>query len=235
MRPQVKWLLTAALAALATAPAFGQLIPGMFPALENGLQAPILLANRGVQKEIQMTEEQKNQFRKIVTDVHEKYKADLANARGDAKKWVSLIRESTQETTEKVNKSIPNILKPKQVKRLKQIEIQVNGLISLNKPEVQKQLKLTDKQREEIKGIDEGLKQDIAEVVKGASNGTRPRPLEAARKAAETPRKIQTLNDDATKKALAKLTSEQKKTWNEMTGEKFDFKFDVFNRPGTRP
>jgi hypothetical protein len=44
-------------------------------------------------------------------------------------------------------------------------------------------------------------------------------------------RKIKDLKNEATDKAVEKLTSEQKKTWQEMTGEKFDFQFQLPIRP----
>jgi uncharacterized membrane protein len=227
MRPRLKWLLTAALAVLMAAPVFGQLIPGMMPILENGLQAPILLMNRGVQREIKLAEEQRERIRKIVKEVHDKYQPELQKARAarDNKKLLQLTRESTQETTDRVNKAIPDVLKPEQARRLKQIEIQVNGLVSLNKPEIQKELKLTDKQKDDIARIGDGLKQDLAELAKDAANGPLLKLPEAVRKA-------RTLNDEATKKALATLTREQKKTWDDMTGEKFELKLDILNRPG---
>ncbi len=230
MRPHLKWPLTAALAATFAAPAFAQLIPGMTPIFENGLQAPILLVNKGVQKEVKLTDEQRDKFRQIVKEVHDKYQPDLQKARAarDNKKLLQLTRDSTQETTDKVNKAIPVVLKPEQAKRLRQIEIQVNSLVSLNKPDIQKELKLTAKQKEEIARIGDGLKSDLAELFKDAANGPLLKLPEAARKA-------RTLSDEATKKALDTLSSEQKKTWNEMTGEKFELKLDILSRPGGRP
>jgi Spy/CpxP family protein refolding chaperone len=238
MRPRVKWLLTAALAVLVTSPLFGQLIPGLMPILQNGLDTPILLSNKGVRKEIKLTDEQYSKVHKIIKEVHDKYQPQLSKAQADGDKvtFVKLLADSTQETRERVNKALPDILSMEQAKRLKQIRIQVNGLISLNKPEVQKELMLTDKQKDEIKGIGDNLKSDIAGVVKDAAGSSSQRLLEKARKATAAVGKIKTLNEEATQKALAKLTEEQKKTWHEMTGDKFDFKLlDLQSRPRARP
>ena len=35
------------------------------------------------------------------------------------------------------------------------------------------------------------------------------------------------MKNEATDKAVEQLTGEQKKTWQEMTGEKFDFQFQL--------
>jgi hypothetical protein len=237
MRSRVKWFLTAVLAAVVIGPAFAQLIPGMIPLLEEGLGAPALLLNKGVQKEIQMTDEQRDKFRKIVRDVHDKYQPDLQKAKTDRdpKKFAKLMLDSTMESREKVNKAIPDVLSDKQIKRLHQIELQVNILPSLNKPEIQKELKFTDKQKTKIKDISDGLKQDIAEAAKGALADTPQRPLEKLRKGAETVQTIKKLTEAASDKALNTLTDEQKSTWKEMTGKKFDFKLDLLNLPGARP
>src|SRR6516225_8445242 len=106
MRPRLKLILTVVLAAVVIGPAFAQLIPGMIPLLEEGLGAPALLLNKGVQKEIQMTDEQRDKFRKIVRDVHDKYQPDLQKAKTDRdpKKFAKLMLDSTMESREKVNK-----------------------------------------------------------------------------------------------------------------------------------
>jgi hypothetical protein len=237
MRLHVKWLLTAALAALIAAPAFSQLMPGgMMPVLENGIGPSMLLLSKDVQREIRLTDEQRYKFRRITAKVDEKYGPDMQRAAeaGDRKKQLKLFADATREKADKVNKAIPDILKPAQAKRLKQIEIQVNTLISLNKPEIQKQLNLTERQKDEMRDIGDGFKQDLAGVVKDASNSEAQRPLEKLRMLAQTARKIKDLNETARRKALGKLTDEQMRTWRELTGEKFEFQFDILGGPGPR-
>jgi hypothetical protein len=235
MSSHLKWFLTTVLAAVVIGPVFGQLIPGMMPLLEDGLGAPALLLNKGVQQEIQLTDEQRDKFRKIVREVRDKYQPDLQKAKvdRDPKKFAKLMLDSTIESRDKVNKAIPDVLSEKQIKRLHQIELQVNVLPSLNKPEIQKELKLTDKQKTAVEDISDGLKKDIAEAVKALADARRP--LEKARKAVETGQAIKKLIEAANDKALGTLTSEQKSTWKEMTGKKFDFKLDILDRPGERP
>lgn len=237
MRPRLKLFLTVVLAAVVIGPAFGQLIPGMMPLLEEGLGAPALLLNKGVQKEIELTDDQRDKFRKIVREVHDKYQPDLRKAQNDRdlKKLGKLTLDSTMESRDKVNKAIPDVLSAKQIKRLHQIELQVNVLPSLNKPEVQKELQFTDKQKTAVKDISDGLKKDIAEAAKAALADVPQRPLEKLRKGAEALQTIKKLTEAASDKALNTLSSEQKDTWKEMTGKKFDFKLDILNRPGARP
>jgi Spy/CpxP family protein refolding chaperone len=224
MRPAVTRLLALALAALAAGTALAQLVSGRIPALQNGIEAPLLLMNKGVQEELKMTPEQIGKFRKIIKDSWDKFGGDLQKARRDKdeKKYLQLVQQSTQETREKVNKAIPEVLQPAQVKRLREIEIQVNGIASFHRPEVQKELNLTDEQKKDIKSIDDGLRQDIAEVFKDPEIARRP-----LIKGPEAARKAKALTDEATKKALAVLDSDQKKKWEKMTGEKFNFKIEL--------
>ena len=222
MRPQIHWLLTAVLAGLLVSPAVGQLprLGGLESLLESGVDKPLLLANAGVKKEIKLTDKQDRQIRKIVKDVYDKYEPELRKSIGDQAKQRKLVIESTQETSERLNKTLPDILSPEQLKRLDQIQIQVNGIASFKRPDVQKKLDLTDEQKVEIRKIGDGLKHDIGEVFKDASTA----PL---LKMSGAIRKVKDLKNAATQKAVAKLTSAQKQTWQDMTGEKFEFKLEL--------
>jgi hypothetical protein len=231
MRSSVKGGLTAALAALIVAPVLGQLPGGdVMSLLQNGIDMPLLLSNKGVHKEIKMTSEQSDKVKRLVNEVFDKYKPDMQKARADRdqKQFAKLVLDSTVETRQRVNKALPDILDREQIKRVKQIQIQVNGLLSLSKPEIQKQLNLTDAQKEQIKKISDGLTTDLAEVFKDVSSA----PL---RKLPEATRKARALRDEATRKAVDTFNDDQKKTWKDMTGEKFDFKLDLLNSPLRRP
>ncbi len=159
MRPQVKWLLTAALSVLGAAPALGQqrFKVDFIAMLQQPVDTPFLLVNPSVKKEIKLSDEQAAKFRQIVKEVSDKPHTD--------------IKQVIQETHDQVNKAIPDILNAEQAKRLKQIELQVNGVLSFNKPEVQKELKLIDKQKEEIKHIGDDLNKDIRKSIEDAGPG----------------------------------------------------------------
>ncbi|HTU93290.1 MAG TPA: hypothetical protein VMF69_24630 [Gemmataceae bacterium] len=230
MRPQVKWLLTTLLAVLIVAPVAGQLPLGaeLESLLENGVGEPILLANDSVKQEINLTGEQSDRVQKIVKEVSDKYRSELQKAGGDRKKQLRMASEWMRETRERVHKALPDILKPEQMKRLDQIQIQVNGIASFKRPDVQKKLNLTEEQKVEIRKIGDHLKQEAAETFKEAAKA----PL---RKMPGAVQKVRELKEDATKKAIQTLTAEQKKTWKEITGEKIDFKLELPLRPGGRP
>src|SRR6516225_7223899 len=137
MRFPLRWMLVVTFLAAAPAPAFAQLPFFLLAVLERGMGSPLLLTNPGVQREIRLTPEQRDKFREIVKDVSDKYQPDLEKTGGDKKKMLLVGYRFAREVSEKVNKAIPDVLQPEQAKRLRQIEVQVNGIISLNKPDVQ--------------------------------------------------------------------------------------------------
>jgi hypothetical protein len=100
------------------------------------------------------------------------------------------------------------VLKPEQFKRIKQIQVQGAGLDAFLQPAVQKELKLTDEQKDKVKAAAKEYRKASDEIQNG-NNAT------AARK------KLTGLRDETLKKLVALLTEEQQKTWKEMTGEPF--------------
>jgi hypothetical protein len=207
------------LAVLMVAPLSGQTASssGLERMMEAGVDAPVLLGNPGVKKEIKLTERQFNDIRTIVREVYEKYQPELRKAGRDQEKVMKIGLESTRETRERLEKALPDILKPEQVKRLQQIQIQVNGIASFKRPEVQKELKLSDRQKEEIASISDGLKRDLGDLAKGSD-------IKQASKMVEIMRKAKDLKEAATRRAVEKLTDEQQQIWRDLNGPKFDFK-----------
>ncbi len=228
MRFSLRSLLVATFLIAAPAPAFAQLPFVMLAVLEKGIGSPFLLTNPGVQREIRLTPEQRDKFRAIVKDVGDKYQPDFEKAQGDKKKMLLVGYRFAKETSDKVNKAIPDVLQAEQAKRLNQIEIQVNGIISLNQSDIQKRLSLTDKQHDEIKEIGDKFKREVVQIVNDTSDSLgQNRPLLAARNILAAYQTVRGKSETATEKALARLTDEQRKTWKEMTGAKFVFKFEL--------
>jgi hypothetical protein len=114
------------------------------------------------------------------------------------------------------DKAIAGVLKEDQLKRIKQIELQVGGLRALGKEDVQKELKLTDKQKEDLKSINEEVSKDTREIMMDVGRDREKR--------AEAQKKVAELSKKALDKFTEKFTDDQKKLFKEMTGEKFDYK-----------
>jgi Spy/CpxP family protein refolding chaperone len=86
-----------------------------------------LLQNEQVQKELQLTEEQKQKLQGLGREMRDNRGAMQAK--------------------------VAEILQPSQVERLKQIRLQVGGPMAVLQPDVAKDIELTDEQRGKIKAI----------------------------------------------------------------------------------
>ncbi len=232
MRHLTKLLLTAGLAV-----AFVSLTLAQQPGRGfggNQFSETSLLMNKSVQEELKVTDAQKEKLAKI----QEKFRADLKE----------LTKDSGAEAFAKVNETrttaaaeVIKDLKPEQHKRLVQIFVQVN----LNPPmmgggggrgfggpnpltvfanaDVQKELKLTDKQKDMIKTISTDTAKDAKEIRDNIPKGDKD-----ARKAATE--KITGLNKAAVEKIESSLTDDQKKLWKDLPGEKFEIKIENMGR-----
>lgn len=205
---------TLALAALLVSPALAQ---RQRPGGGGGL----LLANKSVQDELKLTKDQKEKVNEVSKKAQEKIAAALKDVPRDQRreKMAAVMKEVNEEN----KKALAGVLKDDQQKRYKQIQTQVRGIRAFGDPEIQKALNLTDEQKTSIKEISEGIQKKIAEETKdleGRERFTKGREIR------------QKLTKEAMGQVASKLTPEQKKTWKDLTGEKFEIKFERPTRPG---
>ncbi len=190
------------------------------------LEGPMLLLNKSVQDELKLTDDQKAELTKINTKMTEARQKAFADAGMDRSKIAEAMKPINDEATKAIKDGPLAALKPEQSKRLKQIEVQQKGLAAFNDEEVQKTLKITDKQKEEIAGQVKDVEKDRAEIMKDAQ-GDRTKMQEARTKITE-------LNTKATDKIISSLTDDQKKAYKELVGEKFEIKFDFGGGKGKK-
>ena len=115
-------------------------------------------------------------------------------------------------------KAVADILDSTQLKRYHQLELQQQGAGAFNRKEVADQLKLTEEQKKKIQAIQQGLQEERRGMMQGVDfqNMT---PEDRQKLFA----KFQDLQKSSNEKTEAVLTDDQKKTWKEMLGAKFDF------------
>lgn len=178
-----------------------------------------LMTNKSVQEELKLTDEQKEKVKKVADEVREKYGKDIAQARTDMDREKSAKLQA--EARDFALKTLPDVIKADQLKRLKQIDLQVRGLRALTSEAVQKELKFTDKQKEQIKTISE----EVQKTREGLTKERRDAG-DDAKKREEITKKMTEQSKDALAKATAALTSDQQKAWKEMIGEPFEVKFE---------
>ncbi|QDV37086.1 hypothetical protein [Tautonia plasticadhaerens] len=104
------------------------------------------------------------------------------------------------------------VLKPEQLDRLVQIELQQQGVQAFSEPAVVETLKLTDDQKAEIDGLLETYRTEVREAFE-AARGSEDRGA--------VMRELVELRQSSMDAAMAVLTDDQKASWEELTGEPF--------------
>jgi hypothetical protein len=160
----------------------------------------------------EFTEEQKERMTKFMDKL-----GQLKDTPED--KLEDKIREVFKDEIEGPTKEVEKILKPEQMTRLRQIARQQGGPSAYLSPENSKDLKVTDEQKKKLKDIADELQKDTMALFQGG--GFSP----------ETREKMQMLNKEASDKAAAVLTDEQKSKWKELTGEPFTVPFGGGRQP----
>lgn len=177
-----------------------------------------LLRMPEVRKELSLTEEQNKQVEAALEQANP--------GRGGFGGQQDLSQEERQKRMEEMRKkmdeataSVKKVLTPEQNKRLEQLTLQRQGAGALARPEVAKQLGLSDEQKEKIAKIQESTRVNFREL----SDEERQKAF------AEMPQK----QEKARSEILALLTDDQKAKWSEMKGK--EFTFPQFGGPGGGP
>jgi hypothetical protein len=184
-----------------------------------GISTAMLVGQKSVQEEVKLTDDQVAKAKKVNDDIRAKYADDLKSAGKDKDKRMEITKKMSAETA----KALSEVLKPDQLKRIHQIEIQLGGLQVLSRDDVAKELKLTDKQKDDLKGRADDLRKDTTDIFKDAGKD----------KFAEAAVKVRTLGQEAAAKFVSTLSDDQKALYKEMTGKKFEGKIEFTGgRPG---
>src|SRR4051812_32372404 len=200
-----------------------------------------LISSEAVQKELKMDKDQTEKATAAVKKVQDAHADDRAKLRDlPMEEQRTKRQELTKTVNEETTKAVGEVLKPEQLARLKQIELQRAGFMAYTRPEVQTALKLNDEQKEKVKTItDEGNKQIRELMGAGGPGGGGARPPRGQGGAGGAGRgqgarggpnaeKMTALRKETTEKIVAVLNDDQKKSWKELTGEPFEL-------PAARP
>lgn len=207
-----KLVLACSLVALVAAPARAQQGRG-FGGMGGGA---MLLGNKGVQKEIKASEEQASKLNAFAEEMRGKQREAFQGFQDLSQEERREKMQAFQKTMQAdMNKALGEILKPEQVKRFHQIQVQTAGPNAFMMEHVQKQLNLTDDQKSKIRDITQEMQGSMREIFQEAQNDR-----EGAMK------KMAELRKSATDKAVEVLTAEQKTTYKGLTGEPYEVKFE---------
>jgi Spy/CpxP family protein refolding chaperone len=211
----LKGTLTLCLALGLTSIAWGQAQQPRQPRQPSVLDP--VLSNPGVQKELNLKDEQISKLKDALTKVRDNHKDDIANfAKMSKEQQAKLFKTYAEES----NKAIAGVLDDKQLKRFKQISWQLSGSSALQDPELQKELKLTDEQKKKLDGVFDDANNKLQDLNKKLQELTKNRETNPE-KYKELQKKYEELQKDIEKKANDVLTEEQKKSFKELLGKPF--------------
>lgn len=137
--------------------------------------------------------------------------------REDVKKELDISQEQLDKVPDAIQKALGEVLNDKQLKRLRQIDLQQRGNRAFTDAKVQKELKITDEQSENIKTILDESAKEMREMFKdggGFGGGNQE--------------KIAALNKETKEKVQGVLTSDQRKQYKQLIGEEFKFETPNF-------
>lgn len=213
-----KVVLTTTLVALLTLPVLAQPGAGMF----RGMDGSMLLASPDVQKELKLSDDQKEALSKAqagILEAMQKARKDKSSTEGSQK--------AMQEYREAVDK-VRGKLESGQKKRLLGIEAQVAERMSqpriFTRAEVQSALKMTGKQKELVKELMSEMEKDVRELMEDA-RGNREKMMAAFKK-------MGTMGKERYTKITKSLSAEQKEAWKELQGEKIELRLGGFGPGG---
>lgn len=133
--------------------------------------------------------------------------------RADVKKELEITDEQMEKVPDAIQKALGEVLNDKQLKRLRQIDLQQRSSRAFLDAKVQKELSITAEQGESIKNILDESAKEQAEMFKDAAGGGFQGIQE----------KVTALNKETKEKVQGVLSADQRKQYKQMLGEEFKF------------
>jgi len=183
-----------------------------------------LLANKSVQEELKLTTDEVAKVSAPGKTLSEKRRAMFTDLQGATQEQrtekMKELTDAAKAADEDAMKIAKDTLKPDQMKRFGQIEIQVKGDAAFIDENVQKTLAITDPEKDQIKTIRDEAATKMRELRPARGQGGQGR----GQGNQETQTKIQALRKETVEKVVAILTDSQKTQWKEMVGSPFEYK-----------
>ncbi|MBS1724093.1 MAG: hypothetical protein JSS66_14200 [Armatimonadetes bacterium] len=171
--------------------------------------AAFLLQREDVRKDLGVTADQQSKLEAIQSDMREEMRAKMQDLQGDREAMMAEFRKMQEAMTKKINE----VLTVDQQKRLKEINIQINGNRSVLQPDIAKEIGLTDDQNAKIKDLQAKQNEANQAVFEKVRNGEIDR---------EQVQEIMDKNNKSLDEEIGKvLTQAQKDKLKDMSGKPF--------------
>ncbi len=174
-----------------------------------------LLRNDKIQKELALSDEQRDSLHKFAEDLREQ----IGKGRGEEVKLSPDERRAKMaavfaQRQKDIQKKLDDVLTTAQRQRLGELELQLRGPAVLYQPDVADALALTDDQKKKLEDLKVEQAKQFREITRDAFHGgDRDKVRE----------QIQKARKDAHDAVLAVLTTEQRDKFEKMQGPKFEF------------
>lgn len=178
-----------------------------------GNSALMLAQDADVQAKINMTTDQKSKVQQLQDAMNQK-RMDLFQEARDSGNMDGL-RESMTKLQESADKQLAAILDAKQMKRIGEIQIQLDGNRSITREAVQKDLGLSDEQKKMVTDITQKFQQELQTYFEEMRNGGGGFDRDAMQ--AEMKKRTEKLDAELGKV----LTAAQTKKLKELGGKEF--------------
>lgn len=187
-----------------------------------GMGGPGLVTIPAVQEELKITDEQKGKLEEVTATFREEMQG-LREKLADVPQGerMSRMRELMTEVNAKGHKELETILKPEQMKRFKEIELQARGVEAFADKEVHKALSVTEEQAGKIETALSELNEKRRTIFQDAQGD-----FQAAMG------KVRELQTETREKVMGLLKDDQKAKYKELTGEPFDLPVGGPGGPG---
>ena len=182
-----------------------------------------LIRSKTVQEDVKITEDQGSKLKEWAKDyapkMQEMMKSKMEGI--DPSQFREKMPAIQAAMAVETYKELGAVLKPEQIARLKQIEVQMAGTRAFAMPAVTEALKLKDEQKEKLKDVTDSAQKETMDL--GQEYGSRfGQPPMDAEKAKEFNKKMAAITDDTMKKVMGMMSDDQKKAWKEVAGAPID-------------
>jgi hypothetical protein len=182
-------------------------------AIAKNQEGSFMVYRDAVQEDLKLSDEQKDtldaHLRELLPEAMQFFNSLDGVSGEEREKKLQDFRKTSQEKLERVLK---DALKEAQTKRLRQLSLQQAGAFALvHTPEIGKELKITDEQRQQFVEVVQDLQQKISPLIKEAQSGGDPDEIRP---------KVMKIRKEHEDKIEALLTDAQKQQWKEMLGKR---------------
>jgi hypothetical protein len=201
-----------------------------------------LIQSEQVQQELKLSEAQVEKVRELGQEIREEMRKffggregaeDLTREQRMARMQEAMekFRQEAEKRAPEIEKRVRDILEPAQYKRVKQIEMQLQGVDALVRADIIQALGITEDQQKKIKEVLEKRnkkREELGEQMRGMFEGFRDMSDEkreqARAKGEELREKGRAIQSEAQKNAMGVLTDDQKAMMPNLMGEPFEFR-----------